>query len=80
MGGIAGKNLGQVRDGSALGDFPLENTNNLIGESHGGVIAGENEGMITGVIYYETVGRKSSATGNGRESSLNPLKNQDEEA
>ncbi len=79
MGGIAGKNVGQVRDGNALGSFPLENTNNLIGDVHGGVIAGENDGMITGVVYYETVGRKSSATGSGRESKLNPLKNKDEE-
>ncbi len=79
MGGIAGKNLGQVRDGSALGMFPLENTNNLIGDSHGGIIAGQNDGLITGVVYYETVGRKSSATGNGRESRLNPLKNEEKE-
>lgn len=80
IGGIAGKNLGQVRDGNALGMFPLENTNNLIGDVHGGVIAGENDGLITGVVYYETAGRKSSATGIGRESRLNPLKNEDEEA
>lgn len=79
LGGIVGKNQGQVRDGNALGHFPLEYTNNLIGDAQGGVIAGENDGMITGVVYYETTGRKSCATGNGRENSLNPLKNPNEE-
>lgn len=79
MGGIVGRNLGQVRDGNALGHFPLEYTNSLIGDAQGGVIAGENNGMITGVMYYETTGRKSSATGSGREDSLNPLKNPNEE-
>lgn len=73
MGGIVGRNAGQVRDGSALGQFPLESTSNLIGEANGGMIAGENDGMITGVTYYETTGRKSSATGTGREDSLKPL-------
>lgn len=75
MGGIVGKNSGQVRDGSALGFFPLEYTSDLIGEAQGGMIAGENNGMITGVTYYETTGRKSSATGSGREDSLHPLEN-----
>ena len=75
MGGIVGRNAGQVRDGGALGQFPLESTSNLVGESNGGMIAGENDGMITGVTYYETTGRKTSATGSGRENSLKPLRN-----
>ncbi len=79
MGGIVGKNAGQVRDGSSLALFPLEYTTDLIGEAQGGMIAGENNGMITGVTYYETVGRKSSATGSGREESLHPLENHNEE-
>lgn len=79
LGGIVGKNLGQVRDGNAFGHFPLECTENLIGDALGGVVAGENGGMITGVAYYETAGRKSSATGSGREDSLSPVKNPDEE-
>ena len=37
------------------------------------MIAGENDGMITGVTYYETIGRKSSAAGSGHEDSLHPL-------
>ena len=73
LGGIVGKNSGQVRDGGALGQFPLEYTNNLIGDARGGMIAGENDGMITGVTYYETIGRKSSAAGSGHEDSLHPL-------
>lgn len=75
MGGIVGKNSGQVRDGGSLGLFPLEYTSGLIGDAQGGMIAGENNGMITGVTYYETTGRKSSATGSGREDSLHPLEN-----
>lgn len=73
MGGIVGKNDGQVRDGGALGFFPLEYTQDLIGDAKGGMIAGENDGMITGVTYYETVGRKSSAAGSGREDNLRPM-------
>ncbi|MDE7311211.1 MAG: Ig-like domain-containing protein [Eubacterium sp.] len=73
MGGIVGKNSGQVRDGSSLGLFPLEYTSSLAGDVLGGMIAGENNGMITGVTYYETVGRKSCAAGSGREDSLHPL-------
>ena len=79
MGGIVGKNSGQVRDGGSLALFPLEYTNDLIGDAQGGMIAGENNGMITGVTYYETIGRKSSATGNGREESLHPVENHNEE-
>lgn len=79
MGGIVGKNSGQVRDGGSLALFPLEYTNDLIGDAQGGMIAGENNGMITGVTYYETTGRKSSATGNGREESLRPMENHNEE-
>ena len=56
-----------------MGQFPLEYTNNLIGDARGGMIAGENDGMITGVTYYETIGRKSSAAGSGHEDSLHPL-------
>ena len=79
MGGIVGKNSGQVRDGGSLALFPLEYTNDLIGDAQGGMIAGENNGMITGVTYFETTGRKSSATGNGREESLRPMENHNEE-
>lgn len=73
MGGIAGKNLGQVRDGNALGYFPLDNTKNLIGDTSGGIIVGENDGMISRVAYCEASGRKSSAAGNGREDSLSSI-------
>ncbi len=73
LGGIVGKNAGQVRDGGSLGIFPLEYTSGMIGEVQGGMIAGENDGMITGVTYYETLGRKSCAAGNGREDNLHPL-------
>lgn len=79
MGGIVGKNVGQVRDGSALGRFPLEYTSGVFGDAQGGMIAGENDGMITGVTYYETAGRKASAAGNGREDNLKPLPNMNEE-
>lgn len=79
MGGIVGKNIGQVRDGSAFGRFPLEYTSSLFGDVQGGMVAGENDGMITGVTYYETAGRKASAAGNGREDSLRPLANINEE-
>ena len=37
------------------------------------MIAGENDGMITGVTYYETPGRRSCAAGSGREDNLHPL-------
>ena len=80
LGGIAGKNLGLVRDGSTLGHFPLEYTDSLTGDVQGGIIVGENDGMITGVSYYETNGRKCSAAGSGREDSLKPLINPNEEA
>lgn len=73
LGGIVGKNSGQVRDGGALGQFPMEYTNGLMGDAQGGMIAGENDGMITGVTYYETTGRKSSAAGSGHEDNLHPL-------
>lgn len=73
MGGIVGKNSGQVRDGGSLGLFPLEYTSGVIGDAQGGMIAGENDGMITGVTYYETAGRKSCASGSGREDNLHPL-------
>lgn len=79
MGGIVGKNSGQVRDGGFLGLFPLEYTNDLIGEAQGGMIAGLNNGMITGVTYYETLGRKSSAAGSGHEDNLYPLENSNQE-
>ncbi len=80
LGGIVGSNLGIVRDGGALGYFPLDYTEGMRGDVQGGIIAGENDGMITGVSYYETIGRKSSAAGNGREDSLKPLINPNEEA
>lgn len=70
MGGIAGINSGQVRDGNALGYFPLDYTENLVGDVEGGIIAGKNDGMISGVAYCETTGRHSSATGSGRENGL----------
>lgn len=73
IGGIVGMNLGQVRDGNALGYFPLDDTENLIGDVAGGIIAGENDGMISGVAYCETTGRYSSATGSGREYGLSTV-------
>lgn len=79
LGGISGKNLGQIRDGNAFGHFPLENTDNMVGDVQGGIIAGINDGMITGVAYYETDGRKASAAGSGREHSLKPIENAVEE-
>lgn len=80
LGGIAGRNLGLVRDGGSLGYFPLDYTEGLRGDVQGGIIVGDNGGMITGVSYYETAGRKISAAGNGREDSLRPLINPNEEA
>lgn len=73
MGGIVGRNAGQIRDGGSLGMFPPEDTGGLIGNALCGMIAGENDGMITGVTYYETPGRRSCAAGSGREDNLHPL-------
>ena len=72
--------MSAVRQRLMLGYFPLDYTEGMRGDVQGGIIAGENDGMITGVSYYENIGRKSSAAGNGREDSLKPLINPNEEA